>query len=816
MSADPVFQSRKSTGLANLIGVLALCLAGCGGADSGVMSTAGGSVASGSSVTVQQASVAAAPASAPMVQAQAAVLSVPATPAQRFAVAFDDMEVLGPFPSWANAKTDYQAVGDGVADDGPAIQRALDDLGRSGKPSVLYLPAGTYKIGATLKFVGSTSQGGFGWGGLGLIGESPSATRIVWSGPAGAPMLVQNGGAKYRYARITWDGKGSAGMGVAHWWNAKSGILQGGGAEHVDEVFMDMKIGIMGGRLGANYGELDSEGQIRRVTFIRNSFAGVDTGSWNADNWWVWDSHFVDCARGVSNNFTVTDLGTSNGAGGLFVYRSLFERSTVADFNIGNTGWFSMYQNVSIGSRRFFQGDPMGNNSAQVIIKGNRIIDTTDPAAVVNGNVGPLILIDNKVRSANGASGPVVVANNGAPGRDVVSLGNQYTVQNPIKQVDTRVDRLLSDGDTIVARASIDGAAPALPATPVRADRRVFEVPSGASATMIQAIVNIAASSGALNPVVHFPPGDYPVSQPIVMPASLRLQIVGDAMTTQMRWTGPAGGSIFKLQGPSLVTIRDLFAVGPAYLASISQADQPGGRIYLQGNDMGPIEASDLVATQLHMQANPNVGGFNFNNVKNVVAIATGGLGPVKSTNNSSTLIADTWYEGSATDLFRVDSGSLTYIGGHMGPATHPGTADLTHPPVLLDGFKGQATFIGAQFNVNSIINWTAIQIGTETADTNALFLGVLGFRPGYFKRASSGGNVGLLMSKTWNVSANTVATQVDQGSRSSDFINKMLVQLRALTWDTAPYQAPAEATDVRIYRVKADQTNGLLVKGAP
>lgn len=316
MSADPVFQSRKSIGLANLIGVLALCLAGCGGADSGVMSTAGGSVASGSSVTVQQASVAAAPASAPMVQAQAAVLSVPATPAQRFAVAFDDMEVLGPFPSWANAKTDYQAVGDGVADDGPAIQRALDDLGRSGKPSVLYLPAGTYKIGATLKFVGSTSQGGFGWGGLGLIGESPSATRIVWSGPAGAPMLVQNGGAKYRYARITWDGKGSAGMGVAHWWNAKSGILQGGGAEHVDEVFMDMKIGIMGGRLGANYGELDSEGQIRRVTFIRNSFAGVDTGSWNADNWWVWDSHFVDCARGVSNNFTVTDLGTSNGAGG--------------------------------------------------------------------------------------------------------------------------------------------------------------------------------------------------------------------------------------------------------------------------------------------------------------------------------------------------------------------------------------------------------------------------------------------------------------------------------------------------------------------
>ena len=321
---------------------MSLLMMGCGGG-------AGGAAASGSNASR-------------LLQADAA-----AGGGLSLVVPVDDHEVLGPFATWADARRDYGAKGDGVSDDTDALQQALDDLGP--KTPGLYLPAGRYRITRSLQLKGSPT-GGFWLGGVNIMGESPDTTRIVWAGAVGEPMLVQDGGFNTRYSRITWDGQGRAGYGVAHWWNAQSGRQFDGSPEHTDEVFTDMGIGIMAGRMGAAYGQMNSEGQVRRVRFVRMSQSGVNTGSWNALNWWVWESRFTDCARGVSNVFTVGDVANPGpGAGAVHVYRSVFERSTVSDVHIANTGFFSMQHNVSSGSRRFFVGEGMGTNNASIVIQ---------------------------------------------------------------------------------------------------------------------------------------------------------------------------------------------------------------------------------------------------------------------------------------------------------------------------------------------------------------------------------------------------------------------------------------------------------------
>jgi len=790
-----------------LVFAVGLTLAGCGGGGGG-----GDPASTGGQLTGQSAAEAAALRvrtgagdSSPSLISGAMAASLPVSqPA--LAVAMDDAEALGPFPSWANAKRDYGAVGDGVADDTAALQRALDDLGRN-KP-VLFLPEGRYKITRSLKLNGSPGTGGFWLGGVGLVGESADLTQIVWAGPAGDPMLVQNGGFNTRYSRITWDGKGVAGYGVAHWWNAKASTVHGGSPEHTDEVFKDMKIGIMAGRLGANYGQLDSEGQIRRVRFINNTVAGVNTGSWNALNWWVWDSRFTDCGRGISNTFTVSDAGTESGAGGVHVYRSLFERSKVADVHIANTSFFSVHQNVSVGSKRFFQGDGMGNNNASIVIQGNRVIDTTEPAAIINGNLGPLVLVDNEIRSAVGNTSAAVVLNDWIQKRDVVSIGNKYTVANPIKVVDS-TDRNFTMDDTVVDRSAISAALPNLQATPARSARQVYEVPAGATDTMIQAIINLAAQSEAVNPVVHFAAGIYKVSRTLVIPAKARIQLVGDGLLSRLQWSGPSAGILLQLDGPSYATIRDLHLLAntpSARAFALSNANQAGGRIVVMGSAIGTLSTHKMQQTQISLQANTGLNGMDLSNAGSVVAVGTGGLGPVKVRDGSRVLLSDTWYEGPDSALFHITSGEFTYLNGHISPASHPGTTDFVSAAVTLDGLSGKATFLSFSINTGPIVSGTGVRITNETTASKMLMMAGSAHDGRYIERLGTAGSYGGLINKG--------GEYANRGRADTAFVRDMLAQARSMTWDKQPYAAPANATNVRIYRVHASQTLGTVIAG--
>lgn len=756
-------------------------------------------------------------------QCPAAAADTPPASAQRFAVGYDDLEPLAPLPSWANAKTTYGAVGDGVADDSEALQKALDDLGLPGKASVLFIPKGIYRITTTLNLRGRFATGRDAhWGGVSIIGDHPATTKILWSGPPGEAMLVQDGGYGTRYSRLTWDGNKTAGYGIAHWWNTKRQTYYDGSSEDSDEVFQDMGIGITTGRMGSAYGQMNSEGQVRRVTFLRNWKAGINTGSWNALDWWVWDSRFIDCARGVSNLFSLHDKGPGPGAGAAYVYRSVFERSTVADINIANTQWFSMHNNVSLGSRRFFQAEGMGNNGAEVIIQNNRILHTTDPKSIVNGNLGPLILIDNQIRSLPG-NGPVVQLTDWVPGGDLISIGNQYTrpfsaarAGDPPIAGAHKSDRIVSMADTVVKPDSIALTLPPPAPIPSRHERQVFEVPAGASARTIQLIIDEAVESKQPNAIVHLPAARYDIDRTLIVPARARIQITGDALTTRLWWTGPAGKPIFRLEGPSRATLRDMQLInfeGPAI--DLPQADQPGGRIFVLSSAPGNIRARHLTHTQLDLQANTNLGRLTLDSVRNVVSIGAGGSGPLLTLKNeSSALLADTWYEGPLTDLYRLQSGNVTFIGGVLAPATHElGRKDTKHPTILFDNYTGKAAFIGFRFNLNKLTSGVGIQFEGEHPDTHALFLGAYGNKQDYFRRGIAKGRVGLMSSKTVNESE-TSAPADNLGNTDTAFVLDMLKQARSLQWDTAPYIAPASATDVRIYRVKAGQTEGLVISG--
>ena len=87
-------------------------------------------------------------------------------------------------------KTNFGAVGDGMTDDTIAFQYALNALASpSSHASVLYIPAGTYKITSSLNYISTNCN--IYCTGKSIIGESPTNTILKWQGDAtGSAMLT--------------------------------------------------------------------------------------------------------------------------------------------------------------------------------------------------------------------------------------------------------------------------------------------------------------------------------------------------------------------------------------------------------------------------------------------------------------------------------------------------------------------------------------------------------------------------------------------------------------------------------------------------
>ncbi len=562
-------------------------------------------------------------------------------------------EFVGPFSSWRDARRHDGAIGDGVADDTDALQRGLANLSQGRHSSVLFIPAGTYRITRTLNISFSIFRS--------IVGADPMTTRIVWDGEAGGTMLRVNGLAYSRIVRLTFDGRRKAAVAVEQSWDGSRAHFDTGN-EYSDDWFVDVEYGIRGGFLDRGFAETS----VIRSRFIRNTGAGIAHGNFNALDTWIWYSTFEDCGVGVTN-------GT--GAGNFHVYNSVFRGSRVADLFMNHTGGFSARGNYSSGSEAFFLSAENTNNPATIHLQGNTIIDPRGSTPINLNNQGPGLLTDNVIRSLPDASGPVVEWTSFF-GPDVVSVGNRFTVPSPIRTN----GRLVSLDDQIVERAAVAGIEPVLPPPLPSLGRRVFDVPPGASTEAIQAVIDKAALAIGSRPVVHIPEGEYRVTRTLVVPPG-DLQIVGDGAETVLEWAGEGSGPVLLLEGPARTTLRELRLHGGdrADGLVVRNVDQPGARIYGQQLQLRSGRETGLLVNRLD-HAHVQLEDFGHAYMPDAVMVkivggplrargvetdgrtsvfsgaASGGPVNYEVSKGGSLLVRDLWYEtgGAAPGFARV------------------------------------------------------------------------------------------------------------------------------------------------------------------
>lgn len=718
-------------------------------------------------------------------------------------------EFVGPFASWANAKRDFGAKGDGVTDDTAALQAALDSLGAGGKPHVLYLPAGTYKLSNTLRMTGRA--------GMGIIGQDPASTTLRWAGARGGSLLSTNAVGWMRVHRITFDGAGTAGTGVDQDWDRNQSVnYYAGHWEYADTVFKDMEFGIRGGR--SDYPS--AETVIKRSRFYRISQAGVRVENFNALNWFVVNSYFEDCRTGVTNH---------PGAGDFRVYDSVFRRSTFADVSISNFGFFGIRRNTSIGSRQFFNAAGVAGYGVQINLQDNVVLDTQTTAVDI-GNRGPLMMVDNVFRSAAGQGGPAVALTSYGDGA-VLSMGNKFTVANPI-QVSTQV-KLRRVDDSTVSRDSINPTVPGpAPFAPV-ASRRIFEVPAGANGSTIQQAIDAAVQSGTVRPVVHLAPGDFPVASTLNVPANSDVQIIGDDtrfgyMGSRLMWNGPSGGTVLKLAGPSRATLRSLSVVGngrfPAVGIAVQNADQAGARIYgdqLDHFEM-PANSRALVGDGLDnaLVQMQTMWSGNGSTEEYVVATMIGGprtaageataakmnifgawssCGPAFAVLGNGKLMAhDMHFEAwnrRYIDLGSAHSGTLTVHGGKA----FADSGRSTTPLISVNGFKGKFTFLSHVMFDNA-----SIAVNSLAAQSKVLASG-LGFLANGTLTSRVAAEQATLLFNQRRTGTGDIALP-DSGVSDDATLRAMFAHTRAEKPQSVK-PLPAGVTDVRFYRVAVTQS---------
>ena len=701
-----------------------------------------------------------------------------------------DDEFVGPFANWINAKRDFGAVGDGIADDTAALQNALNELRPYTNRAVLFIPAGTYRITQTLNVIRTMDSESKD---IMIIGEDPASTTLSWDGPTNDVMIAYAAWFA-KMSRLTFDGRSRAKTAIAH--SSKFSTIN----EFSDLVIKDLAFGI---EAGTADGAGNAETAVERCRFMRCSQAGISMQNPNSLDWFVWNSEFDDCGLGVANTY---------GAGNFHVYESLFRNSSQADMSIGNTGYFSVRNNTSIGSAAFFTAAAIPS-CGLVTLQGNTVLNPQG-VPIQFGDYGPLMMLDNRIQDYQGLAAQI------EPSAGFVSIGNWFTVTNAIPSgFDGPVGIRF---DNAVACQKIALTLPKLPGALPHFNRPVIEVPGPTNAAGLQAAINFAATMSGQRPIVHLPLGACVLTQTVTIPAGCDVQLVGDGAKTSLRWSGVGAGPVLRLAGPARATLRDFIIFADSSTNQpdgivIENCDQPAGRIFFDQANVYFAQQVGLFADGL---VNANVALENFYHTGNAVGVRVyGGSGPPPydglsgqvaifggasalnglsyDVGNGGKLLArDIWYEASGSNtsprfMICTNSGSFTLHGANISPTA----AQLNVPVVAITNFVGRLAFLTTEFSSsNNTLSATAT--GTNTA---LLLLGTLNSNEPDLSPPPA--QASLLQSFQTSDNAN-FNPMLDRGPYSADFLRSMLAQTR--NGRPPPLTPlPPGLTDVRLHRVQ-------------